>query len=56
MLSNQNERVLKTLFNIKLVSDNNNQKSNADKISEPRRVITKKIVEMNLVHVAQEKI
>ncbi len=43
MLSNQNERVLKTLFNIKLVSDNNNKNSSNNKISEPRRVITKKI-------------
>ncbi len=51
MLSNQNERVLKTLFNIKLVSDNNNNNNNnnnnknsdTNKISEPRRVITKKI-------------
>ena len=50
MLSNQNERVLKTLFNIKLVSDNNNnnninsnKNSSTNKISEPRRVITKKI-------------
>ncbi len=46
MLSNQNERVLKTLFNIKLVSDNNinNNKNRSDnQISEPRRVITKKI-------------
>ena len=41
MLSNQNERVLKTLFNIKLVNENNN---NINKqTSEPRRIITKKI-------------
>ncbi len=40
MLSNQNERVLKTLFNIKLVSDN---KSNNKQTSEPRRIVTKKI-------------
>ena len=31
MLSNQNERVLKTLFNIKLVSDNNNDDNNNKK-------------------------
>ncbi len=42
MLSNQNERVLKTLFNIKLVNENTNNSSNKE-ISEPRRIITKKI-------------
>ncbi len=42
MLSNQNERVLKTLFNIKLVSDNNNI-SSKEQTSEPRRIINKKI-------------
>ena len=42
MLSNQNERVLKTLFNIKLVSENNNNSSNKQ-TQEPRRIITKKI-------------
>ena len=41
MLSNQNERVLKTLFNIKLVSENNN--NNNTQTPEPRRIITKKI-------------
>ena len=41
MLSNQNERVLKTLFNIKLVNENNN--SINKETSEPRRIITKKI-------------
>ncbi len=42
MLSNQNERVLKTLFNIKLVNENDdyNQKKQT---KEPRRIITKKI-------------
>jgi len=45
MLSNQNERVLKTLFNIKLVSDNNKNynENNNKQTSEPRRIITKKI-------------
>ena len=42
MLSNQNERVLKTLFNIKLVSENNKTNTNKQE-SEPRRIITKKI-------------
>ena len=42
MLSNQNERVLKTLFNIKLVSENNDYDKNK-KTQEPRRIITKKI-------------
>ena len=42
MLSNQNERVLKTLFNIKLVSENNNE-SEKKQTKEPRRIITKKI-------------
>ena len=40
MLSNQNERVLKTLFNIKLVGQNNDGKQ---PINESRKVITKKI-------------
>ena len=43
MLSNQNERVLKTLFNIKLVSENNNNNNNNMQNQEPRRIITKKI-------------
>ncbi len=48
MLSNQNERVLKTLFNIQLVSENNSKTNNEDLTSkeenrEPRRIITKKI-------------
>ena len=46
MLSNQNERVLKTLFNIKLVNENDNNVNNNTtkrKNSEPRRIITKKI-------------
>ncbi len=45
MLSNQNERVLKTLFNIKLVSENkkNYHDSTNKQTSEPRRIITKKI-------------
>ncbi len=42
MLSNQNERVLKTLFNIKLVSEKNNDVINRQ-TQEPRRIITKKI-------------
>mgnify|MGYP003314533035 CR=1 FL=1 len=42
MLSNQNERVLKTLFNIKLVNDTNNN-STEQQAKEPRRIITKKI-------------
>ncbi len=42
MLSNQNERVLKTLFNLKLVSESNNDGKNKQ-TSEPRRIITKKI-------------
>ena len=42
MLSNQNERVLKTLFNIKLLSENNNESSGRS-TKEPRRIITKKI-------------
>ena len=42
MLSNQNERVLKTLFNIKLVSENRNE-TNKNQTQEPRRIITKKI-------------
>ena len=41
MLSNQNEKVLKTLFNIQLISDNNRESGN--KNSEQRRVISKKV-------------
>ncbi len=43
MLSNQNERVLKTLFNIKLISDNVNDSNQKKQSPEPRRIITKKI-------------
>ena len=47
MLSNQNERVLKTLFNIKLVNENNDNNNNSNRnikqTQEPRRIITKKI-------------
>ncbi len=43
MLSNQNERVLKTLFNIKLVSENNDDGNQMKQKTEPRRIITKKI-------------
>ena len=43
MLSNQNERVLKTLFNIKLVSESNNDENQMKQKTEPRRIITKKI-------------
>ncbi len=42
MLSNQNERVLKTLFNVKLVSNNGDDNSKKQS-QEPRRIITKKI-------------
>ncbi len=42
MLSNQNERVLKTLFNVKLVS-NNDDENLRKQPQEPRRIITKKI-------------
>ncbi|MBI04559.1 MAG: preprotein translocase subunit SecA [Pelagibacteraceae bacterium] len=38
MLSNQNEKVLKTLFNLELVANNAEQKK-----EEPRRIISKKI-------------
>ena len=41
MLSNQNEKVLKTLFNIQLLS-NENSNSNKDN-QKTRRIITKKV-------------
>ena len=42
MLSNQNQRVLKTLFGIELISEN--QKKNSEAIKkQPNRIITKKI-------------
>ncbi len=44
MLSTQNEKVLKTLFNIQLVSNQNkDDNENNSNNSEPRRIITKKI-------------
>ena len=42
MLSSQNEKVLKTLFNIQLLSNQNKDK-NEKKVEEPRRIISKKI-------------
>ncbi len=42
MLTNQNEKVLKTLFNIKLFTDEESDKS-ITKNSEPRRIISKKV-------------
>jgi len=41
MLSNQNEKVLKTLFNIKLVSNDSNNKNVQN--DSTRRIISKKI-------------
>ena len=41
MLSNQNERVLKTLFKIQLIS-NNEAKNQSGKINE-RRIVSKKV-------------
>ena len=41
MLSNQNERVLRTLFNMELISNNNKEKTNVN--DENRRIISKKI-------------
>ena len=42
MLSFQNEKVLKTLFNIKLISDNNSQVSNKN-VDEDRKIVSKKV-------------
>ncbi len=42
MLSNQNEKVLKSLFHIKLVSEKENNESFSPK-KEPRRIVAKKI-------------
>ncbi len=42
MLTNQNERVLKTLFNIQLIS-NESTKKNEDKSQISRRIISKKV-------------
>ena len=42
MLSNQNEKVLKTLFNIQLLSNENNKNPNKDN-QKTRRIITKKV-------------
>ena len=49
MLSNQNERVLKTLFNIKLVSDNNknyNENKIINLIDELNKISIKELVEV----------
>ncbi len=42
MLSNQNEKVLKTLFNMQLLS-NNETNENEKKITDTRRIISKKV-------------
>jgi len=42
MLSNQNERVLRTLFGLELISENQKSKSNIEK-KQPNRIISKKI-------------
>ncbi len=42
MLSSQNEKVLKTLFNMKLLGEDE-KKENDKKITEPRRIISKKV-------------
>ena len=42
MLSNQNERVLKTLFNIQLIS-NESADNTKNKNQEKRRIISKKV-------------
>ena len=42
MLSNQNEKVLKGLFHIRLLSDKES-KENLNQKNEPRRIISKKI-------------
>ena len=52
MLSNQNERVLKALFNIELV--NENRKDKIDQ-KETKKLIVKKLVEMICVLVGLEK-
>ena len=41
MLSNQNEKVLKTLFNIELISNNENSKQDTKK--DNRKIVSKKI-------------
>ena len=41
MLSNQKQRVLKTLFGIELINDK--QKNNLENKQQPNRIITKKI-------------
>ncbi len=44
LLSNQNEKVLKTIFNIQLLSDENeNKKSNGSNSDNTRRIISKKV-------------
>ncbi len=43
MLSSQNEKVLKTLFNIQLLSDENNSNKNIENNNDTRRIISKKV-------------
>ena len=54
LLSNQNEKVLKTLFNMKLLSEENKNKT-VNQNDNERRIVSKKSVEMNHVLVDQEK-
>ena len=53
MLSNQNEKVLKTLFNIELISNNENSKQDTKK--DNRKIVSKKLEEMKSAHVVLEK-
>ena len=44
MLSNQNEKVIKTLFNIQLISENiNSSKNKLNQTNENRRIVSKKV-------------
>ena len=43
MLSSQNEKVLKTLFNIKLVAEEKENSQDVGKSDNTRRIISKKV-------------
>ena len=43
MLSNQNEKVLKTIFNIELLSNENNKTDKKINSNDKRRIISKKV-------------
>ena len=54
MLSTQNEKVLKTFFRIQLINNDSNKKNNNDQ--DKRKIVSKRLEEMNLVRADLVKI